>query len=95
MYFLARCFAKWCIRRQGRLANGSCSGVCCSSCEKRRPSSFIPLQTIGMNPQRAGMGRDGGLWLGQLVEIGTGLLRRILRARPEYLQAQGRASKPY
>ncbi len=35
------------------------------------------------------------MWLEKLVEIGTGLEHLIFRARPEYLQAQGPASKPY
>jgi hypothetical protein len=35
------------------------------------------------------------MWLEQLVETGTGLEHLIFRARPESLQAQGPASKPY
>ncbi len=62
---------------------------------KRRPVSFIPLPATSMHLQRPGMRRDGGLRLEQLVEICTGPLQRMLRARPEDNQAQEQASKPY
>ena len=82
-----------------RPANGSCSDVCRQSCEKRsrttgvrRPVSLVPLPSMGM--QRPGMGRDGGLWLEQSMQVCTGPSQRILRAQPEDMQAQGRASKP-
>src|SRR6516162_5617000 len=94
-HFLARCFARWYIRRQGRPANSSCSDAPPLSCEKRRPSSFIPLLIKRIRPPRPGMCRDRGMLLEMLEEICTGLGHRILRARPEYLQAQGPASKPY
>ena len=48
-----------------------------------------------MHLQISGMGRDGGLWLERSMEIYTGPLQGILRARAEDMQTQGWASKPY
>jgi RNA polymerase sigma factor (sigma-70 family) len=40
------------------------------------------------------MGREGALWREQSIQVCTGPLPRMLRARPGDMQAQGRASKP-
>src|SRR5258708_26063549 len=65
------------------------------SSKKRRPISFIPLAARGMLLRRPGMRRDGGWRLEQLGEICRGPSQRILRARPEDMQAQGRGSTTY
>src|SRR5712692_2947566 len=61
----------------------------------RSPVFLVLLPAAGMCLRRPGIGKDGGLWLVQSMQICAGLLQRMLRARPEDSQAQGRARKPY